>query len=251
MVTMSSLDSSWVSPISILDSNPSLSIQDTFRESPTAMYSPQDFYFAEYNSSQTARDMLKNHNCVIQYPGMPLEANQVACKRTARPFALQPFGSASLTLEDFKEGFRKFQLIAAAVIAVLASIVLMGMIGRIIADARKETAVFRAVGASRLTIAQIYMTYTFYLVLLIVAIAFVIGFAVAFYVNSHFSANTSISMALLFNIADLNKQFLYYAIDWYDVGLIAAVVAVASIVGAVVPIAHNVRRNPIRDMREE
>ena len=49
------------------------------------------------------------------------------------------------------------------VVGAIAGVILMGMIGRIIADSRKETAVFRAVGASRLAVAQVYVAYTVYL----------------------------------------------------------------------------------------
>ncbi len=249
MVTTSSLGFTWVSPLSFKDNNPAL--QDIFRPTDFSPMESSSRYFAEFATIQEAREALKTKNCVAQYPGMPLDAGMTACSLDDRPFTLQSFGSASLVLEDISEGFRKFQLIAAGVVTVIASIILMGMIGRIIADARKETAVFRAVGASRLTIAQVYVVYTLYLVGLIVAIAFAIGFVAALYVNNNYGPNTSIVMALLFNVADLGKEFHYYAIDWYDVGLITLVVGAASLIGAAVPIAHNMQRNPIRDMRDE
>ncbi len=249
MMTMSTLGSSWVSPLTIRDSSPAL--KDVFRIAQMGVFEPQQFYAAEFSSPDAARQVLKERNCINQFPGMPLEPGQVACAIETRPFALQSFGSASLALEDIKATFKRFQLIAAIVVTVLASVILMGMIGRIVADARKETAVFRAVGASRMAIAQIYITYTMYLSLMIIVMAFVIGFAVALWVDSRYSANTSVTMALLFNVADLGKQFHFYTLNWYDVGLIAVVVAAASIVGAMVPIAHNIQRNPIRDMREE
>ena len=164
---------------------------------------------------------------------------------------LQPFGSASLAIDEFKDGFRKIQLVFAIIIGVVASVILMGMVGRIIADARKETAVFRALGASRLSIAQIYITYTCYLALLTIIISLLLGFGVALWFDSRFSADMSISMALLFNVSDLTQQFHFYGLDVYDVGLIGAVILGASLLGSIIPIAHNVQRNPIRDMREE
>ncbi len=248
-MTSSSLGTSWVSPMSIYDTSPA--IQDVFRLAPTNMMESQEYFLAEYSSSDAARHILKNSNCIVQYPGITLEAGQTPCTREARPFVLQSFGSASLALEDIKATFRKFQLIAAGIIALIASLILMGMIGRIIADSRKETAVFRAVGASRFAIAQIYVTYTIYLVALIVLFALAVGLMVALYTNAQLSASTSIVMALLFNISNLDKQFYFYGIDWYDIGLIALVVAGASLLGALIPIVHNMRRNPIRDMRDE
>ena len=250
LVAMSSLGASWISPISVYDTNPA--VQDMFQIPSTNMgMESQQRFMAEYTSSSRAREVLDQKNCTILYPGMSLAPGQVACNNETRQFTLQPFGSASLTLEDITKGFRQTQLIAAGIIAALASLILMGMIGRIISDSRKETAVFRAVGASRLAVSQIYVTYTMYLVILIVVVAFAIGLGVALAVDGKYSMNTGITMALLFNVKNLDKTFHYYSFDWYDVGLITAVVATAALLGALIPILRNMRRNPIRDMRDE
>ena len=164
---------------------------------------------------------------------------------------LQTYGSASLAIDEFQAGFRKVQLIAAGIIGVIAAVILMGMIGRIIADARKETAVFRALGASRLSISQIYLVYTLYLGILTVLIALVLGFGIALFVDSKLSPDASITMALLFNASDLAKQFHFYGLDFIDVGIISASIIGAALLGSLIPIAHNVRRNPIKDMRED
>ena len=69
--------------------------------------------------------------------------------------------------------------IVALVIAAIAALIMMGMIGRVIGDSRRETAVFRAIGAKRNDIRAIYSTYTFFLSLGIVVATLVIGTAVA------------------------------------------------------------------------
>jgi hypothetical protein len=58
-------------------------------------------------------------------------------------------------------------------------------------------------------------------------------------------------MAILFNTVDLGKQFNFYGLDIYDLLLIIATIIGASLVGALLPISSNMRRNPIRDMRDE
>lgn len=249
-ILTSSLGSGWASPMEVYEEVGVA--QDVFKASPADMYySPQKYYYAEFSDAEKARTTLKNDTCTIVYPGITLQPGQVSCSRDTRPFALQTYGSASLAIDEFQAGFRKAQLIAAAVIGVIAAIILMGMIGRIIADARKETAVFRALGASRLSIAQIYIVYTLYLGILTVLISLIIGFSIALFADSKLSPDASITMALLFNSADLSKQFHFYGLDVIDVGIIAASIIGAALIGSLIPIAHNVRRNPIKDMREE
>lgn len=249
-VLSSSIGVSWASPLSVEKAVPVT--KDIFKTSALGeIYSPSETYYAEYDNAEAARTMLKHGGCVIASPGVQLQADQISCSRETRPFYLQPFGSASLAIDEFQSGFRKVQLIAAAVIGVIAAVILMGMIGRIIADARKETAVFRALGASRLAIAQIYIVYTLYLGILTVLIALAIGFGIALFVDSKLSPDASISMALLFNSSDLSRQFHFYGLDILDVGVIAAAIIGAALVGSFIPIAHNIQRNPIKDMRED
>lgn len=246
----SSLGVGWASPIDIASQVPETA--EIFKELPMQrMYSPQTAYYAEYSDPVPARVALKEQGCTLLYPGAVLEPGQVSCDRETRPYMLQPFGSVSLAIDEFQSGFRKVQLIVAGVVGLVAAVILMGMIGRIIADARKETAVFRALGASRLGIAQIYIVYTVYLAILTAIISLLIGFALALWADSVWSADTSVTMALLFNASDLTQRFYFYHFDLYDVGLIVAVIIAAAVVASLIPIASNVRRNPIKDMRED
>lgn len=249
-VLASSIGANWASPMQVREKLPVS--EDIFKVSAADQtLIPQQTYFAEFHEASTARTALKEKTCVLTYPGMTLEEGQISCSRKTNPFYLQTFGSASIAVDEFQVLFRKFQLVAAAVIGVIAAVILMGMVGRIIADARKETAVFRALGASRLSVSQIYVTYTIYVALITVIIALLLGFGLAVWVDNSLSPDTSVTMALLFNTSDLSRQFHFYGLDFYDVGLIAVAIIGASVLGSLIPIAHNVQRNPIRDMREE
>jgi len=252
MMTSSTLGVRWVSPTSVESS--SVPAQDVFKRLSANVFGvAQEGYFAEYGDAATARTVLRTKTCRPSYgdPGTSAVAKLPVCSTAGTSFMLQAFGSASLAIDEFKQGFRGAQLWAALVIAIFAAIILIGVIGRIIADARKETAVFRATGATRLMIAQIYLVYTLYLVVLIVLVALALGFGAALILNAKYSADAGINMALLFNVADLSKPFLFYHLEPYDLGLISAAVLAAAVVGASVPIAANIRRNPIRDMRDE
>lgn len=249
-VMASSVGARWVSPMSIRDSSPAT--KDVFALAPVQLYNSQEAYFAEYQDAQTARTVLTTKTC---RPAFDIPAEAVTsiptCSDKGTSYVLAPFGSASLAIDDFRNTFHRVQLLAALVIGVIAAVILIGMIGRIIADARRETAVFRATGASRFMVAQIYLAYTLCLVGLMIIMALVLGFSVALWVNSQYSADTSISMALLFNVTDLSKQFTFYALEPYDIGVISLAVLAAAFIGAVIPISSNIQRNPIRDMRDE
>lgn len=249
----SSIGARWVSPMSVKDVTPAT--KDVFKLSDIQLGMSQEAYFAEYSDASTARTILTTKSCRATYGNTGMaEANTAklpTCSTTGVSYALNPFGSASLAIDEFKTNFHVLQLWAALIIGVISSVILIGMIGRIIADARKETAVFRATGATRFMIAQIYLAYTLYLVMIMVIIALVLGFAAALWVNSKYSPDASINMALLFNVADLSKQFTFYGLEPYDLGVIALTVLWAALIGAIVPIASNIQRNPIRDMRDE
>lgn len=252
-ITSSSLGAKWVSPLSVQNTSPS--VQDVFAANSAYVFGSQNAYFAEYSNAEAARKALKERDCRVDYGGPVMDGQDTslpACSvKGERSFSLMPYGSASLAIDDFRQAFRGFQMWAALIVGGVASVILMGVIGRIIADARKETAVFRATGASRLMIAQIYVMYTLFLVVIMILISMAIGIGLALLINHQYSPDASVNMALLFNVDDLSKQFTFYGLDFYDIGLISVSILVAAIVASSVPISGNIQRNPINDMRNE
>ena len=128
---------------------------------------------------------------------------------------------------------------------------MIGTVGRVIADSRRETAVFRAIGAKRLDIAQIYFTYTVFLAGLVATTALLIGFVAASIADSRWSAGLSIDALVAYNAQDLTRQVSLFGMNGGQLLLILGLVVVASLASAIVPLLTNIRRNPIRDMRDE
>src|SRR5690606_20139682 len=152
----------WLTPLSVRDENPTVAV--LFKQDPGDILGEMITYYAEFSSAEDARQALLERTCTPPYNdeekgllGTKIETNSdiPSCSRDGRQFALQPFGSNSIAIGQFKDFTQQILLIAAAAIAALAAIVLMGMVGRIIADSRKETALFRAVGATRLSVMQV------------------------------------------------------------------------------------------------
>lgn len=164
---------------------------------------------------------------------------------------IDAYGSNSLALDSTKRTFGKFFGIAALVIAGIACVIMMGTVGRMIADSRRETAVFRAIGAKKLDIAQIYVMYTVFLSLLISAFALIAGTVFALVVHSRYAEDFTVESILAYNAQDLNKTFSLYAFNISDVLIIVGLAIAAGLISAVLPLFRNLRRNPIRDMRDD
>jgi hypothetical protein len=166
-------------------------------------------------------------------------------------FYILPFGNPLATLYDMKKGFDDTLKIVLLIIGVLSATVMAGTIGKIIADSRKETSVFRAVGAKRLDIAQIYLLYTLILASLSFLIAGTIGLAGALYVNATYSPALSAQAVLAFNSHNLGKTFTLIGLNPLDFLKIYGFVLAVSLISASVPLSSNLSRNPVKDMREE
>jgi hypothetical protein len=250
----------WLTPLSVQAKNPT--VATLFKQDPGHILGEGVTYFAEFSSADDARLALLENTCNPAYGtagaeggllGTKLETNNdtPSCSRDGRQFTLQPFGSNSIVIDQFKDLTQRILLIAAVSIAALAAIILMGMVGRIIADSRRETAIFRAVGATRLSIMQVYFTYIGFLVLCIVGLSVLFGFLAAYVLNARSSPDFSIVAAVAFLVKDLSQQFIFIGLDWFSLGFIVLIIIVASYLAATIPILRSVRRNPMSDMREE
>jgi hypothetical protein len=72
----------------------------------------------------------------------------------------RPFGSNSLVIEELQQQLTPILWYSLLGVIGVAAFILMLTISRTVADSRKESAIFRALGATRLDIAQIYVMYT-------------------------------------------------------------------------------------------
>ncbi|MNH58521.1 FtsX-like permease family protein [compost metagenome] len=163
----------------------------------------------------------------------------------------QPFGSSSLVLEEMQSWFEKALVWAVGIISVIAVIILSGMIGRTIADGRKESAVFRAIGARRGDIASIYSVYTLLLSLRIALFAGFFGVALAAILDVLWSNDATIGAQLAFGASNPNLEFHFLGFaSWYLAAIVAIIIGVG-LLSMVIPLLRNIRRSPINDMRDD
>ncbi len=246
----SSLGSGWYTPSEFKQTVPLL---NTLFATDTSGFGTPQSYYAEFNNANDARQFIEKENCTPDFsvgygPGADVYAN---CRKEGKNFSLMPFGSNSLALDSAKRGFSRVFGIIALVAASIAAIIMMGTVGRMIADSRRETAVFRAIGAKRIDIAQVYVLYTILLALLICFFAISVGMVVAAVFQQKFSPAATVQALVAYNAQDLSRQFSLFYLYLPDMLRLVGLVFAASIISSFLPLLRNLRRNPIRDMRDD
>jgi hypothetical protein len=245
----STLGNGWYTPLDLTLENPTT--KQLFEGGSPTMKSPPSFY-VEFSTANDARNFIDKEGCTPDFGNVQAGQDPFAqCLKDGKPFSTGPYGSNSLALESAKKTFGKIFRIAALIVAAIAAIIMMGTVGRMIADSRRETAVFRAIGAKKMDIAQIYLVYTTMLSLLISLFALIFGTILALIAHNRWADGATVEAILAYNAQDLGKSFNLYAFHWPDILMLIGLALAAGIISAVFPLIRNLRRNPIRDMRDD
>lgn len=163
------------------------------------------------------------------------------------------FGSNSLVVDEVQSIASRVIVWMLAGVSGVAIVILAGTIGRTVSDGRKESAVFRAIGARRSDIAKIYGVYTILLSLRIILFALVLGFFLAGILEVLYAEEATLGARLAY-AADSSTEapeFHFIGVNSWYILAIAGMVLVAGLLASILPIIRNVRRNPINDMRDE
>jgi len=252
----SGLGDGWFSPISAV---PSGSLAAKVAKSYDASSVAGRAYYAEFSTYKDAKAFTKAVTCdaklsmkeMMSYSSDKPDPRVTKCYAAHQYFDVTPFGNNASAIADLKASVWKVMRVVTPIILLIAALVLMGIVGKIIADSRRETAVFRALGATRSSIVQVYITYGLFIAAIITAIAGAIGTVSAIVVSNHFSPSLSVAAVLAYNSQDLHKQFTLFGIDLTYMLIVVGLIMVATLLSTVIPLLTNIRRNPIRDMRDE
>ncbi len=244
LVAGSSLQGMWVVPQDMFDAMPNRADYERFSPAKTvdllggsSTVMPPTGQLIEFASVADAKSFVTEQGC-----------SDFEC--ASKPY-ITYFGSNSVLVQDIMETTVRALGIAAAVIAVIAAVILMGMVGRVIGDSRRETAMFRAIGAKRNDIRAIYATYTLFLSLLVVAAALAIGIAASLWLDAQFSGEATVRAQLTFVGAAGGQQFHLFGFWWQALLAIVGLVIVAGLVSMLLPLSRNLARSPVKDMRDE
>lgn len=199
---------------------------------------PYETYLVEFSDRQDARKLLEKTGSFTGGMG-------------SGDIMTAPFGSSVLLVDEFKKLFYQIMLWAFAVISVIAAIIVGAIIGRAVSDGRRESAIFRAIGARRGDIGLIYGTYAFLLSLRVVLFAFVLGIVGAFIIELWLAMEASFAAQLAYAASNTSLEFHFVGFgSWYLAAIGAAIVGVG-LVSSIIPILLGARRSPINDMRDD
>lgn len=208
-----------------------------FDAKPQGLDAIRPAYLVEFTDKSEARALLERTGAFAGIPSGDVSA--------------YPFGSGTLFVDELRGRIQQGLFIAIGVVGAIAAIVLWGMIGRIIADSRRESAVFRAIGAERGDIAGIYGIYALLLSLRVACFALILGVAIAFIVDMIFSGAATTSAQLAYAAVNTNIRFRFFDFSSWYIVLILGIIIFIGMIASILPIILGARRNPIQDMRED
>ena len=162
-----------------------------------------------------------------------------------------PTGSNSLVNYDAMERLKPIIMWTFIGVTIIAAFILLIIISRTIADSRKESAVFRALGATRLDISQIYFVYTMIVALLTALFSIAAGLIVVYIADNLLASQITATLRIAMTPKDLATTFHFWTIDWMIIGAVALSIIAAAVLACLIPLIRNTRRNPIKDMRDE
>ena len=247
MIAGSTLQGQWVVPNALFQQMPNRADFDTFYPNPDKKSTnittigltsrSSESQLIEFGSAEDVKAFYVENSC-----------SSFECMN--KP-SVSYFGSNSVVIDDMKASVTQALQIAAGIMAVIAALIMMGMVGRVITDGRRETAVFRAIGATRNDLRLVYAIYTMLFSMIIVGISIMIGFGIALLVESTYASNISTSMHLAFITAPLEETFHLIGFWPEMLAMAAGLIIVAGLVSMQLPLMRNLARNPIKDMRDE
>lgn len=199
--------------------------------------------YVEFSSAADAQKFIDEQSCTTQMDG--------TCKPVGRDYIVRLAFSESIALNDIRSKVAEWFAVAVIGAIFLAAIIMWITIGRTVADGRRETAVFRAIGFKRIDVSLVYIIYTVILSLLTTILSGVIGFVGAYLVNEMYSPELTAQAQYAFGGLDLTKEIILINVNYEQLGIIAIACLATGLLSVIIPLLRNVRRSPIEDMRDD
>jgi len=166
-------------------------------------------------------------------------------------FYTDPYGSNYLLLDEIGKVFLSVMSIAFPVLLGLALVIIWFTISRIMSENRKETAVYRAMGAKRSDITAIYITYIMLIALRIALLSLILGIGAAYVLDILYAPGITATASSMFGIIDNAPHFSMFDLGSPLLLLVVGLIFAVSLVASIQPLIRNVLRPPVQDMRNE
>lgn len=242
VIAGSTLEGQWVVPrqqFAAMPNYPQLaSLIEQPSQSADRIQFDSDQRLVEFNSVAEVKRFVDKLGCGMPYcePGQP---------------SATYFGSNAVLIDDIRDKTTTALGYVAAVVTAIASLIMMGMIGRVIGDSRRETAVFRAIGATRNDIRLVYTGYTVLLATIIAIASLALGLLAALWINAKLSGDFTVRAHLIYLFSDDALRFDLVGFWWQALVALIGLIILAGLIGMLLPLSRNLARSPIKDMRDD
>lgn len=195
-------------------------------------------YLVEFKDQSEAQRFMKD-NSVMDLKGKGYVA-----------FA-NPFGSSMLLIEDMKSYFQTILMWTLLVVGGVAVIILGSVIGRTVSEGRRESSIFRAIGARRGDIGLIYGTYAFLLSLWVVVFTVALGLILSLTVEVWIGKEATLATRYAYAAAETDATFHFFGLFSLYVPLVVVAIIIFGMIASIIPVILSARRNPMKDMRDD
>lgn len=193
----------------------------------------------EFSTVKDARAFLDNETC---------PASETDCDKR---FIATPYGSNYLILDEISKLFSKVATIAFPTALGLAAIIIWFTVSRIMAENRKETAVYRAMGAKRRDVIGIYSIYVMLVAFRIATLSIVLGIVAALAIDYFYGSALTDTAVAAFGIIDDAPRFSLFSLESPLLLAIIGSLFIISLIASIQPLIRNTMRSPINDIRDE
>lgn len=192
-----------------------------------------------FPSVQAARSFIEREGCPML---------EFTCKRA---YFLDSYGSNYLLVDDLNKTIAKVLQFTLPIAIVIASIIIWATMARVIIDSRRETAVYRAIGAKRRDIMAIYILYSLIVASRIALFSLALGGGLALLAQVVFGGSTTDYAKVTYGVFERGQVFSFIGVNYGQLASLIVIIMAMSLVAVLPPLLRNVRRSPIDDMRDE
>lgn len=162
---------------------------------------------------------------------------------------MSEFITSRVALYDIAELANAFITYIALFFGLIATFIMIGTLSRVIDDERQATAIYRAVGASKSNIRQIYFIYTLILSALSALFALVIGLAGSVLLHLFYADSLTLSAYSLYGIVESSNQVYLTGFDARILGVLVAIF-IAGLISVLLSNDKITSKNIVKDIKD-
>lgn len=214
-------------------------IRALFKEGGLERISRNTSYLVEFSNVADARQFILEKSCRGTLP--------IECQNGRASFQLAAFGSSGVMSHTIQETIVAVSKYILGAIVLVAVIIMAGTFGKIIADEKQETAVFRAVGARRIDIFLIYIAYALVLAFFASVVAIVLASMLSILIHVLLASELTVAMRLTYGVLSEDIGVNLFLPDIIGTLLIVVLIIVTGIISVIIPLQKVISKSSLVD----